>query len=219
MDTHPPIVRVGLLATLTLFLAEPALAQATSQQTNRELKRTGLATEALAGQVVGVLPITHISRDTALRDSLIMGPRATVMHWADSVLGESLIGQTPEINWMLPPELRMASRKAAGMVPEPDRMGQSVMRSPRLDQVPDPLRGYLRTLMGIAGGRFVFIPASITAGKDSVGAIRLTLMAVLADTRTGKVVWRASNAFGTGRTPADALLAAVKTFLPDADSP
>lgn len=219
MDTYPPFARVGLLAATTLLLAQAAWGQATSQQTDRVLKRTGIATEALAGQVVGVLPLTHMSRDTALRDSLLMGPRANVLRWADSVLGETLLEQNPEINWMLPPELRRASRKAAGMVPEPDRMGQSVMRSPKLDQVPDPLRGYLRTLMGVAGGRFVFIPSSIVAGKDSVGAIRLTLMAVLADTRTGKVVWRSSNATGTAGTPAEALLAAVKTFLPDADTP
>ena len=219
MDTYSRFARVGLLAAVTLLLAQPAWAQATSQQTSRVLKRTGIATEALAGQVVGVLPLTHMSRDTALRDSLLMGPRANVLRWADSVLGEALLEQNPEINWMLPPELRRASRKAAGMVPEPDRMGQSVMRSPKLDQVPDPLRGYLRTLMGVAGGRFVFIPASIAAGKDSVGAIRLTLMAVLADTRTGKVVWRSSNATGTAATPAEALMAAVKTFLPDADTP
>lgn len=219
MDTYPLFARVGLLVAFLPLLSQPVQAQATSQQTARDVKRTGIAVEALAGQVVGVLPITHMSRDTSLRDSLLMGPRATVLRWADSVLGESLTGQTPEINWMLPPELQRTSRKAAGMVPEPDRMGQSIMRSPKLEQVPDPLRGYLRTLMGVAGGRFVFIPASMIAGKDSVGALRLTLIAVLADTRTGQVVWRSTGAFGTGPTPADALMAAVKTFLPDADSP
>jgi hypothetical protein len=212
--------RSALLTVLLLLLASgPLWGQATTQSMERKLKRAGLATEALAGQVVGVLPLTHMSRDTALRESLLLGPRTAVLHWADSVMGEVLLAQAPEVSWMLPPELRKAARKGVGMIPEPDRMGQSIMRSPKLDQVPDPLRQYLRTLMGIAGGRFVFIPASIAAGRDEEGAVKLTLTAVVADTRNGKVVWRSLNAIGTGASAGPALEAAMQSFLPNLDKP
>jgi hypothetical protein len=104
------------------------------------------------------------------------------------------------------------------MIPEPDKRGQAVMRSPQLKSVPDPLRGNLRTLMGIVGGRYAFIPASVRFAPDS-GAIQATIEAVLADSRTGQVGWRSSNAIGRGATPAAALIAAVAAFLPNLEQP
>ena len=98
-------------------------------------------------------------------------------------------------------------------------VGQAVMRGERLETVPDPLRSNLRTLMALAGGRYAFIPASVEYGRDEEGASRVTLVAVLADTRTGAVAWRSKNAVGTGARPADALKAAVVTFLPDMEKP
>jgi hypothetical protein len=120
---------------------------------------------------------------------------------------------------MLPEELRKTARKGAGMIPEPDRMGQSIMRSENLKSVPDPLRSNLRTLMALAGGRYAFIVASVEYGKDEEGASRVTLSAVLADTRSGGVSWRSKNAIGTGPKPAEAFKAAVKSFLPDPETP
>jgi hypothetical protein len=211
------------LATLLLLLAAcaPATsgqAQATNAQTERDLKRAGLAREALAGQRVAVLPLGHIVRDTLLTDTLLRIPRAAVLTWADSVLAESLAERSPEVEWVFPEELRKTARKAAGMIPEPDKMGGSVMRSPRIKTVPDPLRGNLRTLMGLVGGRFAFIPASLSFAADS-GQVRATLEAVLADSRTGQVGWRTSNAIGRATTPAAALQAAIATFLPDTERP
>jgi hypothetical protein len=214
--------RLGLLIVLVATAgpsSQPAEAQASAQTTERQIKRSGLGREALAGQVVAVLPLTHIIRDTALRDSVFVQPRTAILRWVDSTLGEVLLENAPEITWMLPPELRMVARKGVGMIPEPDRMGQSVMRSSKIETVPDPLRGNLRTLMALAGGRYAFIPASMAFGLDPEGVTTVTLYAVLADSRTGKVGWRATNALGTGASPADALRAAVLTFLPPPDGP
>jgi len=207
-----------LLALAACAPATGGQAQSTNAQVERELKRSGLAREALAGQRVAVLPLTHIVRDTALTDTLVRLPRETVLAWADSLLAESLAERAPEVEWVFPDELEKSARKAAGMIPEPDKMGQSVMRSPQLKSVPDPLRGNLRTLMGIVGGRYAFIPASVRFAPDS-GAIQATIEAVLADTRTGQVGWRTSNATGRGATPAAALTAAVAAFLPDLERP
>ena len=206
-----------LLALAACAPATSGQAQSTNAQMERELKRSGLAREALAGQRVAVLPLAHIVRDTALTDTLVRLPRETVLTWADSLLAESLAERAPEVEWVFPDELRKSARKAAGMIPEPDKMGQAVMRSP-LKSVPDPLRGNLRTLMGIVGGRYAFIPASVRFAPDSVG-VQATIEAVLADSRTGQVGWRTSNAIGRGATPAAALTAAVAAFLPDLERP
>lgn len=214
-----PVVRLLGLAGLVLGLAQPAGAQATTQRTQREVKRSGLVRESLAGQRVAVLPLTHIVRDTSLHDSTLAAPRAAVQLWVDSVLAETLLDVAPEISWVVGDELRRAARKGAGMIPEPDRMGQSVMRSERIEQVPDPLRSNLRTLMALAGGRYAFIPASIRFDRDEEGAVRATLSAVLADTRSGQVSWRSKNAVGAGPAPGDAVRAAILTFLPDESTP
>jgi hypothetical protein len=206
---------------LAVVISVPAAlaAQTTNAEVERELKRSGLAREALAGQRVAMLPLTHLVRDSTLADSGLRRARAVVLTWADSLLAETLAERAAEIDWVFPPELRKSARKAAGMIPEPDKMGQSVMRSPGLKTVPDPLRGNLRTLMGLVGGRYALIPASLWFAPDTAGGVKATLAAVLADSRTGQVGWRASNATGTGATPAAALRAAVASFLPDTERP
>jgi len=92
-------------------------------------------------------------------------------------------------------------------------MGQSLLRTAELKDVPDPLRSQLRSLMALVGGRFVMVPASLSFVPDTSGAIRAELSLVLADTRTGKVLWRTVG-WGLGATPAAALSAAMATVLP-----
>ena len=58
-----------------------------------------------------------------------------------------------------------------------------------------------------------FIPASLIFSVDSAGAIHGDLSVVLADTRTGRVVWR-SLAKGEGSTAAAAVARAVDTIFP-----
>jgi hypothetical protein len=192
------------------LLVSPAL-QAWSQ--DHPVTQAGLLTEALAGQTVASLPLTMVTRDTAIHDPALDRDRKQVLAWADSLIGEALLAGAPEINWLLSPDLRRIARRSAGFVPEPDRMGQAVMRSPELKTVPDPLRSSLRTLMALAGGRFAFIPASLSIGVDEDGAIRATLEAVLADSRLGRVSWR-TTAIGSGADAGAAIAAAVESFLP-----
>jgi hypothetical protein len=92
-------------------------------------------------------------------------------------------------------------------------MGQAVLRAPKIEVVPDPLRSSLRSLMAVAGGRIALVPAALGFGPETDGQIRADLSLVLADARSGKVMWR-SVALGRGKTPNEALNAAIAAVLP-----
>jgi hypothetical protein len=179
-------------------------------------------TEALVGQNVAVMPITLVAADPALQSDTIYAPyrdRRPTLLWADSLIGEAFTGRAPEVRWVLPPELRKVARRSPGIVSDPDQMGQAMLRSPKLRDLPDPLRSSLRNLMAVVGGRVVMVPASLGFGRQADGRLRADLSLVLADTRSGKVLWR-SQAAGSGTDPREALDAALSAVLPlDAGGP
>ena len=179
-------------------------------------------TEALAGQSVAVMPITLVAADPALQSDTVYAPyrdRRTVLLWADSLIGEAFAGRAPEVRWVLSPELRKVARRSPGIVSDPDQMGQAMLRSPKMREVPDPLRSSLRNLMAVVGGRVVMVPASLGFGRQADGRLRADLALVIADTRNGKVLWR-SQAVGSGADPREALDAALAAALPlDAGGP
>jgi hypothetical protein len=173
-------------------------------------------TEALVGQHVALMPITLVAADPALLADTIYAPyrdRRTTLLWADSLIGEAFVGRAPEVQWVLPAELRKVARRSPGIVGDPDQMGQAVLRSPKLRELPDPLRSSLRNLMAVVGGRITMVPASIGFGRQADGRIRADLTLVAADTRSGRVLWR-SVAFGSGANPREALDAALAAVLP-----
>ena len=115
---------------------------------------------------------------------------------------------------MLPPALRKIARRAPGIVDDPDQMGQALLRSAKMKDVPDPLRASLRNLMAVVGGRVAMVPAALGFDREADGRVRAELSLVAADTRAGKVVWR-SVAVGERPTPAAALTAAMDAAPPD----
>jgi hypothetical protein len=180
-----------------------------------------LAVGSLAGQTIAVLPITLVAADPALEsDSLYAHyrDRRAALLRADSLVGEEIRARGPEVNWVLAPQLRKIARRSAGFVEDPDQMGQAVLRSPKLDKVPDPLRSSLRGLVALVGGRLALVPASLGFGAEPDGQIRADLTLVLADSRNGKVLWR-SLAYGRGASPDQALNAAVAAVLPVSGGP
>ncbi|MGH7500051.1 MAG: hypothetical protein ACREL3_14525 [Gemmatimonadales bacterium] len=198
-----------LLATLgfSLVMALPLAAQVPAAL---------VPTESMAGQTVAVVPITLVVADPALSADTVYAPyrvRRTTLLWADSVIGDALTGRAPEVNWVLPPKLRKMARRAPGLVGDPDQMGQAVMRAPNLKIIPDPLRANLRSLVALTNGRIVMVPAALGFSRDTTGAVRADLSLVLADARSGKVVWR-SQAVGAGDTPGAALETALAAILP-----
>jgi len=187
-----------------------------TQQKPPKGQNVALVTTSIAGQPVAVLPLTMVLADRRVPGTGSSAARATLAHWADSLLADVLTERATEVNWILPPQLRVAARRSAGMVPNPDQMGHAVMRSPNLKDVPDPLRSYLRQLLGIAGGaRYAFIPASLSIVPAGVNgdSLSMSLSAVLADGRFGKVVWR-TLAVGTGEDAESAFQAALATIFP-----
>jgi hypothetical protein len=200
------------------FLALLALSTAPACAQQQKPSKTpspvvALATDALAGQLVAVLPLTMVITDPRIPGAT--GPQARIrtMRWADSLLGDFLQERAPEVQWILPPALRHTAERAVGVMPSPDQMGQSVMRSPSLRSVPDPLRGYLRQLVALSGGaRFALIPAVLYLTPGPADSITIQMSAVLADGRLGRVVWR-TMAKGVGTTADQAFRMALATIL------
>jgi hypothetical protein len=92
-------------------------------------------------------------------------------------------------------------------------MGQSIMAAPRLDFMPDPLRSYSRSLVAIAGGRHLLIPASFSFKRAAGGTVQAELSMVMTDVRNGRVTWR-TLAVGEGASAAEALSVALQATLP-----
>jgi hypothetical protein len=206
------------IALLACLIAPAAAAQ--QKPPKPKVPAIALSTAGLAGQGVVVLPLTMVVGDPQVPGTSGPKARAALLQWGDSLLGDALAERAPEVSWMLPPVLRHNAQRAVGLVPSPDRMGQSVMRSPNLKEVPDPLRSYLRQLLALSGGvRFAFIPAALYLSPAGTDSLNVQLSAVLADGRLGRVVWR-TLAVGRGETAEQAYRAALATlFAPDPAAP
>ncbi|HTS90341.1 MAG TPA: hypothetical protein VMG41_17765 [Gemmatimonadales bacterium] len=170
-------------------------------------------TVAVAGQSIMVTPLTLIVAVDTLGRVPPLNDRAAALAWADSIVGDELDARRPEVKWVLPPEVRKVARRAPTVAPDPDRMGQSLMRDKHFTEVPDPLREDLRTLVALVGGRMALIPASVALVPAPGGQVRAEIAMALADARTGKVLWRTLT-WGTGATPSEALTAAMEAVLP-----
>ena len=172
---------------------------------------------AIAGQTVAVLPNNLVIVDASVTDTGAIRKRPGVFRWVDSLVTETFATRAPDVKWITPTELRRIYRKSGGLLPDPDQLGQSVMKAWGLTIVPDPLRSNLWRLLAMSnGGRYAFIPASVIFAIDSAGALQAELAAVMADVRTGKVVWR-SVAKGHAGTAEAALGKALATIFPTDD--
>jgi hypothetical protein len=172
-----------------------------------------LPTAGLAGQSVAVYPLTLLAADQELEWQEALTPRRAALQRADSIIAAMLVERSPEVNWVLPEELRRAASRAPGMLANPDQMGTALLRSPQINQIPDPLRSQMRTLNGFAGGRFALVPASLIYAVGPEGGARAELTLVLADVRTGAVGWR-TVAHAEGADPWASLRDAFKTLVP-----
>lgn len=170
-----------------------------------------LPVAAIAGQRVALLPLGGLGADPGL-DSLIRDPRAT-RRWADSLIAQAFDEGAAEVEWVGPAALRRLYRQAPGFMPDPDRLGHEILAAQGLAQVPDPLRGNLRKLVGTAGGRHVLAPAALVFTADSVFPVGVRLGLAIADTRTGSVLWR-TVVSAAGRSPSAALVAALAQVFP-----
>jgi hypothetical protein len=178
-----------------------------------EVPARALLTPPLAGQKISVLPLTMLISDPVLGSEAPLIDRVTALRWADSSLGLALTMRAPDVSWVLPPELRRIAHRAPSLDLDPDKMGQSVMGAPKITTIPDPLRSYARSLVALAGGRLILIPAIYSFNRTPEGSVKAELSIVLADVRSGQVVWRTLIP-AVGPTPVAALDAAYRFMLP-----
>lgn len=176
-----------------------------------------LPTAGIASARVPVLPLTLIAAEDSLGWESTLADRAATLAAADSVLGTLLRTRSPEVNWVLPDELRREARRSPTFATNPDQMGTALLRSEKLEQVPDPLRAELRTLVALADARYALVPAALVyrriAGSAQGRTATAELTIVLVDARLGKIGWR-TVARGDGDDPWTALTRAVKALTP-----
>lgn len=205
---------LGRAAVAALFmcagLSMPALAQG-------KLENRGLSAMSLAGERVALLPLTMVLADSAVEGDSLYRPwrdRARAVALGDSLIFESFETRAPEIIWVPPAELRRIARRSPGMVSNPDQMGQAMLRSPKLERIPDHLATSLRRMVAVAGGRMVLIPAAVAFHRAPSGQMRAEIALALVDTRRNEVVWR-SVAAGESTAPDRALRNALQTVFPE----
>lgn len=190
-----------------------AQAQQSPAKPPKPLPAPALLLAPLAGQPIAVLPVSYVVSD-GMSLAGLPATRAAQLAWADSILADGLQTRGPEATWIWPAELRRVARRAPGMVVDPDRMGQSVMRYENLKRVPDPFLSNIRSLVAMTGSRFVLIPAALRFIPAADGVtVEVTL--VLADARSGAIAWR-STPVATAATAGAALAATIARILPDA---
>ena len=212
-----------------LLLAALSCGGKKSDQQPKPQPTAPLPKAGLAGQRVALTPITLVAAEEALQWDSLIGNRRTTLDKSDSIIATLLGARAPEVTWVGPAELRHIARRAPGIAADPDQMGTPFLRASNIIDVPDPLRSQLRTLMGLAGGRYVLVPAGLVFRVASPGATprgspavgpsghpalaTAELSVVLIDSRVGKVGWR-TIARGEGDNPWIALTRAVKSLTP-----
>jgi len=178
-----------------------------------------LPTAGLAGQRVALTPLELVGAEEALKWDSLIADRRNTLNKCDSIIAMLLTGRAPEVTWVLPAELRRTAHRAPGVAAEPDQLGTAFLRATGIVDVPDPLRYQLRTLVGLAGGRFALIPAGVVfrvpkgAAPATPPLAMVELSMVMVDTRVGKVGWR-TIARGEAADPWTALTRAVKALTP-----
>jgi len=151
----------------------------------------------------------EIDRATRLAPAL-----GAASHMGRRDIAEFLIERVPEVDWVMPDDLRRLARQAPGILPDPDRMGNALLREEFITQVPDPLRSQLRNLTGVAGDRYAVIPSALGFfATEEEGIARAELHMVVVDVRKGFVEWR-TKATGEGDDPGDALWEALLGLVP-----
>jgi len=171
----------------------------------------------MAGQRVALTPLALVAAEDTLHWDTLFVNRRTALDKSDSIIAMLLTARAPEVTWVGPAELRHVARRAPGIAADPDQLGTPFLRASNIIDVPDPLRYQLRTLMGLVGGRYVFVPAGLvfrrTAGRPDGRTATAELSVVLIDSRIGKIGWR-TIARGEGDNPWTALTRAVKSLTP-----
>jgi hypothetical protein len=133
--------------------------------------------------------------------------RSALVEAANSALDTALRRDAREVRWVGLDEQRRAVRRNPTLGLDPEHFPTHYMIGGDVDRVPDPLWGQLRALAAITGARFALVPAAAKfAGPP--GALTASLIIVVADVRTGGVMFRA-RATGRPMATAEAAIASA----------
>jgi hypothetical protein len=206
--------------SLSLLLAGALVAAGcggSTQQADEEQvepKAAPLPISGIASQKVALYPITMVIAERRLDWGELMGTREEALHMADSMIAEFFTERVPEVDWVMPDELRRMARQAPGLLPDPDKMGTAMLREEYIVEIPDPLRSQLRNLTGVVGDRYAVIPSALGFfATEEEGIARAELYVVVVDVRKGFIEWR-TKATGEGDDPRDALWEALLELVP-----
>jgi len=205
--------RLALVSVAAALLMACGGKRTSGDGTEPERPTLPLPTAGIAGQRVAVYPLTLITAAEDLGWQSYLASRREALDRADSIIGAMLTERSPEVTWVLPPDLRRAAARAPAMLANPDQLGSAILRSPGVEQIPDPLRSQMRSLNGVAADRYALVPAALvfTRGPGGRGQAELTL--VMGDVRSGLLGWR-TVARGEGDDPWEALRVAFKALTP-----
>ena len=218
------VVRGAWYATV-LALVAACGGKSVASQTPAPVPTDPLPTAGIAGARVPVLPLTLIAAEDSLGWQATLGDRLAALAAADSVLGTLIKARAPEVNWVLPDELRREAHRSPSIATNPDQMGTALLRAEKMEMMPDPLRSEMRTLVALADARYALVPAALVYrrmvgstdpkglpdGRSRMATAELSI--VLVDGRLGRIGWR-TIARGDGEDPWMALTRAVKALTP-----
>jgi hypothetical protein len=138
--------------------------------------------------------------------------RAELLQAANATLDTAVRLNGRGVTWMGLEEQRRAARRNPTLGLEPDQFATSYLLGGTVDRVPDPLWGQLRSLGAITGARFAVVPAAVRiAGQP--GALTASYVVVVADVRTGTVMFRSRAAGRPMASPEAALASAAGTVI------
>jgi hypothetical protein len=133
--------------------------------------------------------------------------RAALLQEANATLDTAVRLNGRGVTWMGLEEQRRAARRNPTLGIDPDQFATSYLMGSTVDRIPDPLWGQVRSLGAITGSRFAVIPAAVRIA-GTAGALTASYIVVVADVRTGSVMFRA-RAIGRPMASAEAALASA----------
>ena len=131
---------------------------------------------------------------------------------AYAALDTALRRASPDVDWQGLSEQLQTARRNPTLGLEPQRFPTAYLIEPAMTQVPDPIFAEMRTLAAITGARFAVIPAGARLLK-ATGGYTAEYVLVVADARTGNVLWRGRALGRAAATPEGALSAAAGTVI------
>ncbi|HEY2804268.1 MAG TPA: hypothetical protein VGI92_00260 [Gemmatimonadales bacterium] len=131
--------------------------------------------------------------------------RSELLAEANAAIDTAVRRDGREVTWIGVEEQRRAARRNPTLSLEPDHFATEYLFDPKVDRIPDPLWGQLRTLAAVTSARYVVAPAAVKI-FGTTGSLTAAYIVVLADARSGSVLARL-RAQGHAAPTAEAALA------------